>query len=76
VCRRMAMYYGVLPIRMARISHAPTMLVEIDRILLDRHLAEAGDLIVVVAGTHLDHPGDTNALLIHLVGTSDSSPAK
>lgn len=68
VCRRMAMYYGVLPVEMKRNSSVLAMLQEIDGMLLSRNLAARGDLIIVVAGTHLDEPGATNALLIHLVG--------
>lgn len=67
VCRRMAMYYGVVPVRMKRNPAVPAMLHEIDSMIIQKKLAEPGDLIVVIAGTHLDEPGSTNALLIHLV---------
>ena len=46
-----------------------------DEALLTRGLVERGDLIVVIAGTHLKQVGSTNALLIHLVGdTTDAMP--
>jgi pyruvate kinase len=70
VCRRMAMYYGVRPVRMQRNPSVNQMLDELDSVLVARRLAAIGDLILVVAGTHLDEPGATNSLLIHLVGTT------
>src|ERR1043166_2108206 len=76
VCRRMCLNYGVIPIRLARQEHITAMLRDVDEALLSRKLVERGDLVVVVAGTHLRQVGSTNALLIHLVGdTSDAMPA-
>ena len=75
VCRRMCLYYGVIPIRLNRQDHITAMLRDVDEALLTRQLVERGDLVVVVAGTHLRQVGSTNALLIHLVGdTSDAMP--
>jgi len=72
VCRRMALYYGVVPVRLPHSDDVPAMLGEVDRMLLDRRLAAEGDMVVVVAGTRLEEPGATNSLLIHLVkGRSD-----
>ncbi len=68
VCRRMAMYYGVVPVELARREEIPHEQGELDAALRGRGLAEAGDLIVVIAGTQLRGAGATNALLIHLVG--------
>ncbi len=70
VCRRMALYYGVLPIQLARESDVPKMLRGLDALFLERGLAAPGDLIVAVAGTRLEEPGATNSLLIHLVSSS------
>lgn len=67
VCRRMAMYYGVEPMQICRNSHNDDMLKELDAALKSAGLAVAGDRIIVIAGTQLDDPGATNALLIHLV---------
>lgn len=72
VCRRMAMYYGVRPIVAKRRPSTRDMTVQVDRLLVEGGLAAAGDLVVIVAGTHLDEPGATNALLIHLVAAPDS----
>lgn len=71
VCRQMCLYYGVVPIRLERNPDLDDMLCEVDRQLAARDLAAIGDRIVVVTGTRLDSPGETNALLIHLVGSGD-----
>jgi len=68
ICRRMSLYYGVHPMQMARRSDNDNMLTELDAALKSAGLAASGDRIIVIAGTHLDEPGATNALLIHLVG--------
>lgn len=68
VCRRMSMYYGVIPVQLSRDDEVLAMLGEVDAMLLEAKLAEKGDMIVVIAGTRLLQVGSTNALLIHLVG--------
>ncbi len=70
VCRRMAMYFGIMPCRLSRDEEVLSMLRDVDLMLLERGLAERGDMIVVVAGTRLQQVGSTNALFIHLVGDS------
>ncbi len=71
VCRRTAMYYGVVPARLSRKERILAMLEDLDAMLLARGLADRNDLIVVVAGTRLEKEGATNAVLLHLVGTGD-----
>ncbi|MCB9858164.1 MAG: pyruvate kinase [Phycisphaerales bacterium] len=71
VCRRMAMYFGVIPVCMERHHDILHMLKDVDVELLRRNLVKPGELIVVVAGTRLEHAGATNALLIHLVSEGD-----
>ncbi len=76
VCRRMAMYYGIVPVQMQRQKRTLEMLNDVDTMLLKKNLVEVGDLIVVVAGTRLEQVGATNALLIHLVNNpQESAPA-
>ncbi len=67
VCRRMSMFYGVIPLQMEQEGQITAMLAGLDGALTSRGLAEAGELIVVVAGTRLEQEGATNALLMHLV---------
>ncbi len=73
VCRRMAMYFGVIPICMSRHREILQMLRDVDTELLKRGLVKSNDLIVVVAGTRLDQTGATNALLIHLVSDGETN---
>ncbi len=70
VCRRTAMNYGVIPVHADRPRDLDRMLARVDSLLTARGLAKPNDLVVVMAGTHLYRPGDTGALLMHLVGTS------
>jgi pyruvate kinase len=70
VCRRMSMYYGVVPICLVQDVTILKMLHEVDAALIERRLADPDDPILVIAGTRLDQPGATNALLIHLVGNA------
>ncbi|MBK8268544.1 MAG: pyruvate kinase [Planctomycetes bacterium] len=75
VCRRMSMYYGVIPIQANRPERILQMLKELDELLIREKFVVANDLIVVVAGTRLDKEGATNALLMHLVsGSADTAP--
>jgi len=69
VCRRMSMYYGVVPLAVAWQEDEASMLAALDDLLLECRLAKRGDLIVVIAGTRLEKEGATNSLLMHLVGT-------
>jgi pyruvate kinase len=67
VCRRMALHYGVLPIRMQHPGREDLMLRQIEHSLLERNLTQPHDLIVVAAGTHFREGDAANALLIHFV---------
>lgn len=67
ICRRMSMYYGVHAMQLVRNVDNDEMLRNLDAALRSAGLAASGDRIIVIAGTHLDDPGATNALLIHLV---------
>lgn len=70
VCRRMAMLYGVIAVCQpaeARLNRIPATL---DRILVEKKLAAAGDRIVVTVDTRPDLPGETDALFIHVVGSA------
>lgn len=68
ICRRMAMYYGVLPVQMPLTPDQDEMLRRLDEWLREHHLAEESDLVILAASTRLIGPGSTSALLMHLVG--------
>ncbi|MCK6483982.1 MAG: pyruvate kinase [Phycisphaerae bacterium] len=74
VCRRMAMLYGVTPIRLEHGGSDEAMLARLDDALIRRGLARPGDLTIVITGTELTRPGSTNTLLIHLVGATTAMP--
>lgn len=70
VCRKMAMLYGVVAVchpPEARLSRIPAAL---DRILLEKKLAAVGERVVVTVDTRPDLPGETDALFIHVVGST------
>jgi len=71
VCRWMSLYYGVQPIQLPWREPQQNMVAEVDRALCRRKLAATNDAVVIIAGTHLCEAGATNALLIHLVGSSE-----
>lgn len=68
ICRRMSMYYGVVPLQMTWQEDDAAMLRALDDLLIERNLVNRGDLIVAIAGTRLEREGATNSLLMHLVG--------
>lgn len=68
ICRRMSMYYGVIPLQMTWQQDDAAMLRALDDLLIERNLVKRGDLIVAIAGTRLEREGATNSLLMHLVG--------
>lgn len=65
---KLALYYGVIPIRSTCPKDTGGMLAALDRILLDNRWVTPGDAIIVIAGTSFRHTGGNNALLIHKVG--------
>jgi len=75
VCRQMAMSYGVIPIQLKTEPSVSAMLTELDRVLLERGLAERGDSIIVTADARPDLPGETDMLLVHPVGTGKDMPS-
>lgn len=70
VCRRMAMYFGVMPLLLAEDAESSAMLARLDAALLEKGMAELGDVAIVVAGTVRTQPGSANSLVIHEIGTA------
>jgi len=66
--RRMALHYGVLPHELAPADEIGELVMRIDRLVQEEHLAEAGERIIVVAGSSLGTPGTMNGIVLHTVG--------
>jgi pyruvate kinase len=66
-CRQLNLLYGVIPIQVEAISHPDKMAKALDSHLIQRKLAEPGDLIIVVTSTHPETPGTTDTVLVHRV---------
>ena len=72
VARRMTLYWGVTPVEIRFAADTDKMLAGGERVMLERGLLKSGDRVVIVAGT-TPHPGGTNMMKIHRVGTSPRS---
>lgn len=68
VCRQMNVLYGVIPIQLAPADSVPRMIAEMERLVLERGLAEPGDRIIMTADVQQDVRRETDALLIHTLG--------
>ena len=66
--RRMSLHYGVIPQELAPASDMTVLVHEVDRLVRELKYAQAGDRIVIVAGTSLGAPGTMNGVVIHTVG--------
>jgi len=66
--RRMAMHWGVIPQEMPPPRHMNELVNNVDEMLRQRKFAEAGERIVVVAGSSLGTPGTMNGIVLHTVG--------
>ena len=68
--RQMSLHYGVVPQMMDPNDRMSDLLLELDRIVQDRKLANVGDRLVMVSSSSLGTPGMTNSILLHVVGRS------
>jgi pyruvate kinase len=67
VRRRMAHYWGVIPLTMRRIEQTDERVLEVDRRLKEEKLMATGDRIVIISGTLVGQPGGTNVMKLHEV---------
>ncbi|BDA65456.1 MULTISPECIES: pyruvate kinase [Actinomyces] len=65
---QLAVSWGVNTYRVPAVQHTDDMVAQVDEILQDKHLAQAGDTVVIVAGMPPGTPGSTNSIRIHTVG--------
>ncbi len=65
--RRMAMYWGVVPLTMPRIEQTDERVEEIERRLKEEGLAKSGQKLVILSGTIMGQRGGTNVMKLHEV---------
>jgi len=74
VRRRMSLIWGIRSYVVNRVTHTDAMHQQVDRVLLSKGLADAGDKVVVIAGMPPGIPGTTNDLRVHTVGDLADAP--
>lgn len=67
VWRRLALVWGVHPIRSAPVAAMPAMLAEADRAAREAGVAATGDTLLVVGHFPPEAPGSTNFLTLHQI---------
>jgi pyruvate kinase len=68
VRQRMALYWGVIPHTMRQIVQTDERIDEAERRLKTEGLAITGQRIVILSGTRIGQPGETNLMKLHKVG--------
>lgn len=66
--RVLALTWGVQPYESAPVEHTDEMVRQVDEELLRRGDIEAGEKVVIIAGSPPGIPGSTNALRVHRLG--------
>ncbi|MBM3501124.1 MAG: pyruvate kinase, partial [Armatimonadetes bacterium] len=66
--RRCALYWGVVPICVGHADSTDQQIELIDRHLRDLGILEAGEKVVITAGTPIERRGTTNTMKLHVVG--------
>jgi pyruvate kinase len=66
--QRMALYWGVIPHTMRQIVQTDERIDEAERRLKTEGLATSGQRIVILSGTRIGQPGETNLMKLHKVG--------
>jgi pyruvate kinase len=75
--RRLALYWGVVPRVMEPVKNADLMAELVGDRLLEEGLVKPGDRIVLVHGSPLGVPGQTNSIRLHeITHPSDSGPTR
>jgi pyruvate kinase len=62
--RRMALYWGVVPVPFRQCQQVEEMLDEAMKVLRERHLVEAGQRVVVTAGSAMNVTGSTDLIKV------------
>ena len=67
VMRRMALLWGVLPIRMELVEETDKLIVEMELLLREKGWAASGDHFVILFGFPIHRKGPTNMIKLHTV---------
>ena len=59
---------GVQTFEVPEVQHTDEMVTQVDKTLQEKHLAQVGDVVVIVAGMPPGTPGSTNSIRVHTVG--------
>ena len=70
VARQLNVQWGVDPVKVRQFDRLEEMIKAVDRALIKRSLARAGQVVVVLAGSPIGVPGTTNVLKVHRVGSA------
>lgn len=65
--RRMAMYRGVRPLRLATSTDHDTALDEVEAMLVERKVLSSGDKYIITSGSRMRETGSTNMLQVFVV---------
>ncbi len=66
--RRMALYYGVVPLQTDIPAHFDDLPMMVDDLVVRRGWACCGDRVLIAAGAPLGTAGTTNGLMVHTIG--------
>jgi len=72
-CRRMVLYRGVIPVQLEGVMDLDQMLSEIERVAIERKLAVAGDLIVILGGVPFGKSGTTNTVQVRRLQADETA---
>ena len=65
---QLSVSWGVTTYEVPEVSDTDEMVAQVDEVLQARHLARAGDEVIIVAGMPPGTPGSTNSIRVHIVG--------
>jgi len=68
VARALSIVYGVKPVIAPDLMSTDEMMIQMDRMLVERGWVNARDSVVFVAGQPIGRPGTTNLMKLHRVG--------
>lgn len=66
--RQLSLIFGVFPVLVPQLMSTDEMLMQMDRMLLERKALKPRDTVVFVAGQPIGRPGSTNLMKLHRIG--------